>query len=131
MPHNAGWSNVTAKRCRKPVSVLGRLAPPLGNKRDSLATRPLSRSLVARHATPVAAARPRCEQRREAPPPTTPCSIAHEPPPGGPEPRRPCRPLLVQHARISFPQTHKRRKRAGMAVLRPSSISLYHPPSPT
>src|SRR5215217_3977882 len=41
---------------RKPVSVLGRLAPPLGNKPDSLATRPLSRSLVARHATPVAAA---------------------------------------------------------------------------
>src|SRR5215212_1868076 len=113
------------------MSVLGRLAPLLGNKRDSLATHPLSQSRVARHATPVAAARPRCEQRRKAPPPTTPRSIAHEPPPGGPEPRRPCRPLLVQHARFSFPQTHKRRKRARIAVLRSSSSSLYHPPSPT
>src|SRR5919112_3719880 len=79
---------------------LGRLAPPLGNERDSLATRPLSRSRVAPRATPVAADRPRCGQQRQARPPTTPRSVVHELPPGGPEPHRPCRPLLVQRARF-------------------------------
>src|SRR5919112_5667020 len=110
---------------------LGRLAPPLGNERDSLATRPLSRSRVARRATPVVADRPRCEQQRQARPPTTPRSVVHELPPGGLESPRPCRPLLVQRARFSFLQRQKRMKRAGIAVLKPSSISPYHPPSPT
>src|SRR5215212_2153477 len=79
------------------VNRVRRVAPEPVPEQCLPAIRPLSRSRVPHRATPVAADQPRCEVRRQASPRTSLRSVVHEPP-GGPGPRLPCRPLLVQRA---------------------------------